>query len=51
MVHTIAAEDGSWTTGPLNPIQVGVVKFDKPGTYAYFCKDHPWAKAQLLVVP
>jgi quinohemoprotein ethanol dehydrogenase len=51
LVHTITAEDGSWTTGPLNPIQVGVVRFDKPGTYTYMCKDHPWAKAQLVVVP
>ena len=51
MVHTVMAEDGSWTTGPLNPIQVGVVTFDKPGTYTYVCKDHPWAKAQLIVVP
>ncbi len=51
LVHTVTAEDGSWTTGSLNPIQVGVVKFDKPGTYTYFCKDHPWARAQLLVVP
>jgi alcohol dehydrogenase (cytochrome c) len=51
MVHTVTAEDGSWSTPPLNPIQVGVVKFDKPGTYNYMCKEHPWAKAQLIVVP
>ena len=49
MVHTIVARDGSWTTGPLNPIQAGVVKFDKPGTYIYTCKEHPWAAAQLIV--
>ena len=51
MIHEVAAEDGSWTTGPINPIQVGVITFDKPGTYTYVCKNHPWAKAQLLVVP
>jgi quinohemoprotein ethanol dehydrogenase len=51
LAHTVIADDGSWTTGLLNPIQVGVVRFDKPGTYTYICKDHPWAKAQLLVVP
>jgi plastocyanin len=51
MVHTVMAEDGSWTTGTLSPLQVGAVTFDKPGTYTYVCKDHPWAKAQLLVVP
>jgi quinohemoprotein ethanol dehydrogenase len=50
MVHTVIARDGSWTTGALSPIQAGVVKFDKPGTYIYTCKDHPWAAAQLIVV-
>jgi quinohemoprotein ethanol dehydrogenase len=50
MVHTVVARDGSWTTGPLGPIQAGVVKFDKPGTYTYTCKEHPWAAAQLIVV-
>ena len=49
MVHTIVAEDGSWTTGPLNPVDVGGVKFDKAGTYAYICKDHPWVIAQIIV--
>ena len=32
-VHTIEALDGSWSVGPLNPIQAGVRMFDKPGTY------------------
>ena len=50
LVHTTVARDGSWTTGPLNPIQAGVVKFDKPGTYVYTCKEHPWAAAELIVV-
>jgi alcohol dehydrogenase (cytochrome c) len=49
--HTVAAEDGSWTTGTLVPLQAGAVTFDKPGTYNYYCKDHPWAKAQVTVVP
>ena len=50
MTHTVAAQDGSWTTGPLSPLAVAVVKFDKPGSYAYICKDHPWAMGQLIVV-
>ena len=50
MVHTIVSQDGSWTTGPLNPVEVAVVKFDKPGSYTYVCKDHPWAIGQLIVV-
>jgi PQQ-dependent dehydrogenase (methanol/ethanol family) len=49
MVHTIVADDGSWTTGPLNPADVGGVTFDKPGSYPYRCKEHPWAVGQILV--
>ena len=51
LLHTVMAEDGSWTTGQLTPLQAGALTFDKPGTYTYYCKDHPWAKAQLIVVP
>jgi plastocyanin len=50
IVRTIVARDGSWTAGPLSPIQAGLVKFDKPGTYTYTCKEHPCAAAQLIVV-
>ena len=50
MVHTIVAEDGSWTTGRLSDGAVGAKVFDKPGTYTYICKDHPWAYGQVIVV-
>ena len=49
MTHTVMAEDGSWTTGPLAPLEAGAATFDKPGSYTYICKDHPWAKAELIV--
>jgi plastocyanin len=49
--HEVAAEDGSWTTGPLAPLETGAVVFDKPGEYAYTCKNHPWAKAEIIVEP
>jgi PQQ-dependent dehydrogenase (methanol/ethanol family) len=49
MVHTIVAQDGSWTTGPLNPADVGGVTFDKPGSYTYTCKEHPWVVGQIVV--
>ena len=51
MKHTVMAEDlgvDHWAAGPL---EAGAVKFDKPGEYTYVCRDHPWAKAQLIVVP
>jgi len=48
-VHTIAAEDGSWTTGPILPGQSATVTFNTPGTYTYVCKDHLWSRGQLIV--
>jgi len=49
--HTIVAVDGSWTTGVLHPLDIGILKFDKPGTYTYICKDHPWVYGQIIVEP
>jgi len=51
LTHTIVAEDGSWTTGTLGPLDVGTVAFDKPGTYIYICKEHPWVYGQIIVEP
>ena len=48
-VHDASARDGSWTTGPIQPGKSATVKFDKPGTYIYICKDHPWSIGQLIV--
>jgi quinohemoprotein ethanol dehydrogenase len=49
MVHTIVAQDGSWTTGPLQTGDVGGTTFDRPGSYSYICKEHPWAYGQVIV--
>jgi len=51
MAHTVMAEDGSWTTPRLAPLEAGAVTFDKPGSYTYLCREHPWAKAELIVTP
>jgi plastocyanin len=47
--HTISALDGSWTAGTLKMGETGYVKIDKPGTYRYACKEHPWAVAEVTV--
>jgi plastocyanin len=47
--HTVAAIDGAWTTPPLKMAESSPVKIDKPGTYRYACKEHPWAIAELIV--
>jgi hypothetical protein len=49
-VHTLTAQDGSWTTGPLLPRETVVLTFEKPGTYLYQCKEHPWSYGELTVV-
>jgi len=50
LVHTIIAEDGSWSTGTLKPLDFATVTFDKPGTYTYICKEYPWVYGQIIVV-
>jgi plastocyanin len=47
--HDASAQDGSWSTGEIAPGKSATVKFDKPGTYTYICKDHPWSYGQLIV--
>ena len=49
--HTVAARDGSWSTGPLAPGTWGFVTFDTPGTFLYHCEEHPWAVGEITVDP
>lgn len=47
--HTIVARDGSWSVTRIAPGEQGSVVFDKPGTYLYTCKEHPWSIGQIVV--
>jgi alcohol dehydrogenase (cytochrome c) len=47
--HDATAQDGSWSTGEVAPGMTATVKFDKPGTYTYICKDHPWSYGEVVV--
>jgi alcohol dehydrogenase (cytochrome c) len=47
--HRLAARDGSWATGRIEPGTSGTVTIPKPGTYEYICTDHPWSIGQLIV--
>jgi plastocyanin len=49
IAHTVAARDGSWTTGPIEPAMWTYVTFDQPGTILYHCTEHPWAIGELTV--
>jgi len=48
-VHTIAARDGSWTTGPIRPGESKAVTIAKAGEYEYVCTDHLWSLGQMIV--
>jgi alcohol dehydrogenase (cytochrome c) len=47
--RTIAARDGSWTTGTIAPGASDTVTITRPGTYEYVCKERPWSFGQLIV--
>lgn len=51
MSHTIAARDGSWSTGLLAPAMSAYVTFDEPGTFLYHSVEHPWAIGEVTVEP
>ena len=51
MAHTIAARDGSWTTGTIVPGLFEYVAFDSPGMFLFHCTDHPWAIGEITVEP
>ncbi len=49
LTHTVAARDGSWSTGRIAPEASASVVLDTPGTYEYVCHDHLWTVGQLIV--
>lgn len=40
---------GSLTTGPIPPGKSVTMTFDKPGSYVYVSKTHPWVYGELTV--
>ncbi len=49
MAHAIAARDGSWSTGTIQPGRWEHVTFDQTGTFLYHCTDHPWAIGEITI--
>lgn len=47
--HTVTADDGSFDSGNEAPGNSYTHKFDKAGTYTYFCKWHPNMKGTIIV--
>ncbi|HTY16906.1 MAG TPA: hypothetical protein VMH82_04170 [Myxococcota bacterium] len=49
--HTIAADDGSFTSPPMKKDESFTQKFDKPGTVHIHIVQHPNAKGEIDVTP
>jgi plastocyanin len=48
--HTVVSEDKmTFKSRPLDTDEKFTFKFDKPGTYTYFCSIHPKMTAQVVV--
>ena len=47
--HTIVADDGSFQSPGLAQDEKWTHTFDEPGTYSYSIKEHPSAKAKVVV--
>jgi plastocyanin len=49
--HTVAADDGSWTSERLNQSATYSHMFDQAGTYLYKCSIHPSMTGTIVVEP
>jgi len=47
--HTVTADDGSFSSGNLNPGDSYSFTFTSPGTYTYHCSYHSWMKGTVIV--
>jgi YVTN family beta-propeller protein len=47
--HTATAQDLRWTSGQVVPGGSFTMTMTKPGTYEYFCGDHPFMQAKVIV--
>ena len=47
--HSATADDGSWDTDIITQGESATIKFEKAGTYTYYCKPHPFMKGTIVV--
>ena len=48
--HTATARDGSFDTGVLKPGAIASHTFTQPGTFAFYCKIHPFMHGTIVVL-
>jgi alcohol dehydrogenase (cytochrome c) len=49
IVHTVTSDDGVFDSSDLPPGQSFSFTLDKPGTYWYFCRPHPFMRGRIVV--
>jgi plastocyanin len=49
MPHTVTGRDGSWDSGMIQPGGTYSRKFDRTGTFAFYCVPHPDMKGSVVV--
>ncbi len=47
--HTVVATDGTFRSRAIDTDQTFSFKFDKPGTYTYYCSVHPKMVGKIVV--
>ncbi len=47
--HTVVATDGAFRSRAIDTDQTFSFKFDKPGTYTYYCSVHPKMVGKIIV--
>lgn len=49
VLHSATATDRSWDSGEIDGGRTWTHLFEKPGTFAYFCDDHSYMRARVVV--
>ncbi len=47
--HSATQTEGTFDTGLLKGGESLAIRFDEPGTFAYFCQPHPWMRGKITV--
>ncbi|MDQ4069109.1 MAG: cupredoxin domain-containing protein, partial [Actinomycetota bacterium] len=48
-LHTVTADSGGFDTGNFGRGEVRTIRFDRPGTFPYFCRLHPFMRGTVVV--
>lgn len=48
--HTVTSDNGTFSSGNLNPGDTFLFTFTEPGTYTYHCSYHSWMRASVIVL-